>query len=83
MEGGADAPRLLLLLVVLLAPVRPALPASNRPPERMANERNLILCVNFEGMDLNIWLRLSHKLCVEMKHVPLSRKLQERDGLYS
>ena len=53
MEGGADAPRLLLLLVVL-ALVRAAHPASNRPPERMANERNLIFCVNFEGMDLNI-----------------------------
>jgi hypothetical protein len=83
MEGGADAAQLLLLLVVLLALVRPALPASNRPPERTANERNLIFCVNFEGMDLNIWLRLSHRLCVEMKHMPLKPKLQERDGLYS
>ena len=54
MEGGADVPRLLLLLVVVLALVRPAHPANNRPPERMANERNLIFCVNFEGMDLNI-----------------------------
>jgi hypothetical protein len=53
MEGGAEAPRLLLLLVVL-ALVRAAHPASNRPPERMANERDLIFCVNFEGMDLNI-----------------------------
>ena len=53
MEGGADAPRLLLLLVVL-ALVRAAHPASNRLPERMANKRNLIFCVNFEGMDLNI-----------------------------
>jgi hypothetical protein len=73
MEGGADVPRLLLLLVVVLALVRPAHPANNRPPERMANERNLIFCVNFEGMDLNIGYRLSHKLCVEMKHVLLSR----------
>jgi hypothetical protein len=43
-----------LPLALPLGLVTPAHPASNSPPERTTNERKLIFCVNFEGIDLNI-----------------------------